>query len=568
MNKAWFFKFRITNKSPKIQFFLLGVFILCLGSCKEKKFKDNFDVQIHEISVLKDVSRKKSFSKVEQLKFTSYQHNLVNLGFGTEADWVKILLKNKDSTTVSRILRIAKPLQDSISFFSKVNGKYQVRHSGVMVQEKNKILKGSSIYFPFVLKPKESKTVYLRVVSKYGKSFDLTIEDQSSYIQKEKIELIIVSILIGALLTIGIYNIFLGLGLKDSTYGLYGLLCFGSLFTQLTVRAVPKQLFGIANRLFLEWFPPFIIAISVMLALMFCIRFLNTKKYSRTADFALKGLLILEPCFFLYEFIRMEVFGMYTTNGLVASGVMILGIFALYAGITCYRNGNRFALYFIYAWLAFCLGMIVYVGTLFTIIPINTITSNIYLLGSIMEVSLLSFALASRYRQSEREKYVLSSNLQLKEMELTNKKEEVISLMNESVEHLKSKVKLANNLKKLAKEEGVNLKSILADLKSKELEDSKLLLIRKNISDINFEFLRRLKKLHPNLSKTDLEICSFFLIDLTRNEIANLRNTTLHAVKASRARIKKKLNLDSKVFLDDYIKRIGQETKSNIQKNS
>ena len=62
-----------------------------------------------------------------------------------------------------------------------------------------------------------------------------------------------------------------------------------------------------------------------------------------------------------------------------------------------------------------------------------------------------------------------------------------------------------------------------------------------------------IKSLHPNLSKTDTEICSLIRIGLSRKEVANLRNTSLDAVKTARFRLKKKLNLSAEEALDDYI---------------
>lgn len=139
--------------------------------------------------------------------------------------------------------------------------------------------------------------------------------------------------------------------------------------------------------------------------------------------------------------------------------------------------------------------------------------------------------------------------------EVTTKKEEVNELLTETLIHLRTKEKLAEDLSKLSKdEEGVNLKSIIADLKSDKLEDSKIVILKQNIETLNYNFLKTLKSRHPNLTKTDIEVCSFIKIGLSRKEISSLRKTSIDAIKSTRFRLKKKLNLGVGESLDEYIK--------------
>ena len=137
---------------------------------------------------------------------------------------------------------------------------------------------------------------------------------------------------------------------------------------------------------------------------------------------------------------------------------------------------------------------------------------------------------------------------------VATKTEEINELLTETIQHIKSKERIAENLQKLSNEnEGVTLKSIIADLKASKADNAKLMLIKQNIEQVNFEFIKKLKNTHPELTKTDVEICSLIRIGLSRKEVANLRNTSLEAVKTSRFRLKKKLNLSADDALDDYI---------------
>ncbi len=151
----------------------------------------------------------------------------------------------------------------------------------------------------------------------------------------------------------------------------------------------------------------------------------------------------------------------------------------------------------------------------------------------------------------------LNSKINELSTEISSKKEEITELMAETIIHLNTKEKITENLNKLSKqEEGVSLTGILAELKADKLEDAKLVLLKENIETLNYEFLKRLREKHPNLTKTDIEVCSFIKLGLSRKEISELRKTSLEAIKSTRFRLKKKLNLSAQDSLDEFIKHI------------
>ncbi|MEM6718960.1 MAG: hypothetical protein AAF611_06590 [Bacteroidota bacterium] len=137
---------------------------------------------------------------------------------------------------------------------------------------------------------------------------------------------------------------------------------------------------------------------------------------------------------------------------------------------------------------------------------------------------------------------------------VATKTEEINELLTETIQHIKSKERIAENLQKLAeKDSDMSLKSIIADLKAGKSDDSKLLLVKENIEKVNFEFIKKLHSDFPELTKTDIEICSFLRIGLDRNQIAQLRNTSIEAVRKSRHRIRKKMQLEDHVDLEKYL---------------
>lgn len=153
-------------------------------------------------------------------------------------------------------------------------------------------------------------------------------------------------------------------------------------------------------------------------------------------------------------------------------------------------------------------------------------------------------------RQSIREQAYQNILLNKK---VATKTEEIQELLSETMKHIRSKEKIASNLQKISRDEGGNLQSVIADLKASKADDHKLLLIKENIEKINFEFLKSLKDKHSNLTKTEIEVCSFIKMGLSRKEIAEVRGTSDFAVKTMRNRIRKKIGLDPSITLDNYL---------------
>ncbi|CAL2105376.1 conserved hypothetical protein [Tenacibaculum sp. 190524A02b] len=181
------------------------------------------------------------------------------------------------------------------------------------------------------------------------------------------------------------------------------------------------------------------------------------------------------------------------------------------------------------------------------------VTKRNYQLAGIIIIFLIAISFFYyRYKQNIKEQAYQNLLLNNK---IATKTEEINGLLSETIQHIKSKERIAENLKKLSNEtEGITLSSIIADLKADKLEDSKILVLKKNIEILNYDFVKSLKSLHPNLTKTDIEVCSFIKIGLSRKEISSLRKTSIDAIKSTRFRLKKKLNLTSKDSLDEYIR--------------
>ncbi len=78
-------------------------------------------------------------------------------------------------------------------------------------------------------------------------------------------------------------------------------------------------------------------------------------------------------------------------------------------------------------------------------------------------------------------------------------------------------------------------------------------LFKEAFNNADQKFLKKLKKLHPNLSPNDIKLCAYLRLNLSSKEIAPLLNISIRSVEIKRYRLRKKLGLKQEDNLANYI---------------
>ena len=74
-----------------------------------------------------------------------------------------------------------------------------------------------------------------------------------------------------------------------------------------------------------------------------------------------------------------------------------------------------------------------------------------------------------------------------------------------------------------------------------------------HFDQVHQNFFKRLKQKYPQLSKSDYQLGSYLRMNLTTKEIAPLLNISIRGVEIRRYRLRKKLGLDSKQNLNEFM---------------
>ncbi len=70
---------------------------------------------------------------------------------------------------------------------------------------------------------------------------------------------------------------------------------------------------------------------------------------------------------------------------------------------------------------------------------------------------------------------------------------------------------------------------------------------------VHGDFIRRMMEACPSLTPQEIKLCAYLRLNLSTKEIANLMNISVRGVEISRYRLRKKLNLQRSVNLQDHI---------------
>lgn len=78
-------------------------------------------------------------------------------------------------------------------------------------------------------------------------------------------------------------------------------------------------------------------------------------------------------------------------------------------------------------------------------------------------------------------------------------------------------------------------------------------LFEEAFNNVDKDFMKRVKTLHPSITPNDLRLCAYLRLNLSSKEIAPLLNISHKSVEVKRYRLRKKMGLDHEQSLSNYI---------------
>ena len=101
------------------------------------------------------------------------------------------------------------------------------------------------------------------------------------------------------------------------------------------------------------------------------------------------------------------------------------------------------------------------------------------------------------------------------------------------------------------------LQNLTLEIQSQINTETRLDALAESKQSLNPTFEQKLIEIHPDLTKSEREICSLIRMNLSMKEMANIRNTSVSAIRTTRYRIRKKMNTPKGKELEQVVQNIG-----------
>ncbi|HCN82838.1 MAG TPA: histidine kinase, partial [Sphingobacteriaceae bacterium] len=395
-----------------------------------------------KVEILKDDSDKYTpQTALNSPLFYKNESDIPNFNISNSTYWIKFTVQNASKEN-RLLLQIDNALIDTSNvYFVKNNTVYLSEASGSAKKFSGREYKYPDFVFNLAVSPDSSVTYLLKIKSAEQLHVPMIIGSQQVIAEAQNTKDLISGIHIGVLLIMVFYNLFVFFSVRDRSYLFYVLYILFIGLTQISLTGYSyKYLFPEFPWLYKQ---TIVVAASIagISAAYFIKSFLNTKKFTPVLD---KLLFVIACSYALAAIMRISGF-YWISSRMIDFTALSIAVVAYIIAIKLTLQNYRPAKFYLIAWTIFIIGLVLFVLRNLGILPYNQITSYTMQVGTILEVALLSIALADKiniFRQ-EKEKSQEETVSALKENERIIREQNVF--LEAKVEERTSELTVSNN---------------------------------------------------------------------------------------------------------------------------
>ena len=337
--------------------------------------------------------------------FHRHDQAVLNAGYSRSAYWLRVDLHYQPQgarTPRAWLLELAYPPLDHVDLYlPDESGRFvRVQQTGDALPFSSRQIKQNNYLFELNLDPGQSLRVYLRIQSQGSVQAPLTLWAPNAYLEAQPGRIYVLGMIYGVLLVMLVYNLFIYLSVRDTSY-LYYILYIASFgLYQVSVNGAGIEYFWPDTPWWANAATPFLIGSAALFGSQFARSFLRTRDHSPLMDRLLQAMMACGAVVML-----MALFASYAAALRLATYLALAFTLIIFgAGVLAWYRGLRVARYFIFAWSALLLGGIVNSLMVLGVLPNMFLTMYASQIGSAIEVGLLSLALADRINAMKEER--------------------------------------------------------------------------------------------------------------------------------------------------------------------
>lgn len=329
--------------------------------------------------------------------FSSYSKENSNFGMSESTYWLKLICENNTSVESKKIVNFSYPLLDRLTLYKLQNNKLiELQTIGNLVPKQELSTIEPNLSLHLTLKAEAQTTYYVKVKSDVPMNLDMNIYTPAEFANYKIIWLSTIAFYAGSVLMVLLYNLILYLLMRVRAYLYYVLFHTSFLFLILTLNGTFFQFLYPSDPQFSTFVIPLIITLTASLQILFVYEFLEINKYGNIS----KKLMLGSMAYAIFIFILI-LFSPYRQSIILANSVSLVGLL-IPLGVAVYywiKLNNTSAKFYIIAWLLITVGILIEHLKNSGLIPTNIFTTNAMQMGAILELLMISLALAYRFNQ-------------------------------------------------------------------------------------------------------------------------------------------------------------------------
>lgn len=452
-------------------------------------------------------------------------------GFSPHTHWIKFECTNKAEESFSGEVQFTYPVVKTLNVYTDVKAapvKLGYWDRAAIPSEEIKVLPG----FPFQIEGKSNLAFFVEARSNGSLQLQTNLLGANETASANARPIFFYGFFFGALIILAIYNLFLGLSLRDGTYILYCGYVVSFFLYQVTITGFSAIIFGKFGYHLTEFRALFLHSLFFFIAL-FANRFLKLKSNSPGFSYAMRIL----AAFYFFGFFASLAIDTQSNLKFLAGASTLVPLILIITAVKAHLSGFKPAKYFIAAWTVFLVAIVVTALRNVGLVPKIWLVDHVLEFGILAEVTLISMGLGYNVRLLQDEKNFIASNalrekLKISELNAHLEKEKTLSQISSQVSHdIRSPLSALN--------------MVLAT--SNDLDEERRLLVRNAVLRIN-DIANSLLSLSRRSASSSEE--------LTRIENANADKTSTLMIVAlldsiiSEKRMQYRENLGIEIFAD------------------
>lgn len=371
---------------------------------------------------------------VKSKEFEEVKDDRLTFGFSQYKHWLKVECKNLADADFSGKFQFLYPVVNDLNIY-KDNSSIPIK---LGFWERDRREKDHNTVLPefgFELKAKASNEFFIEAKSNGSLQLQTRLVENSkgeAYLTKPSF---FYGLFFGALLALMLYNLFLGVSLKDHTYFYYcGYVLFFFLY-QITITGYGPTFFGEIGYRLADFRAAYLHSLFFFIT-MFARRFLLLKENSPWMSKLLIGIsLVYASAVILSPILPIQ-------GNLKFSAItsIIIPLILIFVATAMLKRGFKPARFFVTAWILFLGAIVITAMRNIGALPKVWIVDHILEFGIIGEVFLISLGLAFKVRLLEREKNLAASDaasekLKVIELNAQLETEKIFSSISAQVSH-------------------------------------------------------------------------------------------------------------------------------------